>query len=563
MQLTGSELFLKALTREGVDVVFGYPGGVVLGLYDYLYDYPLKHILVRHEQAAVHAAEGYARASGKVGVALVTSGPGATNTVTGLVDAFMDSMPIVVFTGQVPTSLIGNDAFQEADICNISRPITKHNYMVRHTKDIPRIVQEAFYIARTGRPGPVLVDLPKDVLNGKAPEVIPAEVKLRGYNPTTEGHPKQIQKAVDLLLQAKKPVAYVGGGTIISNASTELFEFSTRLGIPTTMTLMGLGAFPGNHPLSLGMLGMHGSYTTNMAVTECDLLLAIGSRFDDRVTGKIDEFAPHAQIVHIDIDPSNISKNIEVDVPIVGDVRSVLQAMLDTIKADPRSATYAASLKPWHEQIKLWHEEHPLSYQKSAEVIKPQSVIETLWEITQGNCIVSTDVGQHQMWTAQYFPFTLPRTNLTSGGLGTMGYGFPAAMGAAMAHPDKLCVSITGDGGFQMNSQELATIAEFNIPVKIIIVNNHFLGMVRQWQEIFYQRRYSASDLSKNPDFVKLAEAYGIRANRVIKPGDLTQAMKDAFAYPGPVLLDVHVEREENVYPMVPPGGTLNNMLLA
>jgi acetolactate synthase-1/2/3 large subunit len=563
MQLTGSELFLNALVREGVSTVFGYPGGVVLGLYDFLYDHKIKHILVRHEQAAVHAAEGYARASGQVGVALVTSGPGATNTVTGLVDAFMDSMPIVVFTGQVPTGLLGNDAFQEADICNITRPITKHNYMVRHTKDIPRIVQEAFHIARTGRPGPVLVDLPKDVLNGKAVEVVPETVHLRGYNPTTEGHPKQIQKAVDMILQAKKPVAYVGGGAIISNASTELFEFSTKLGIPTTMTLMGLGAFPGNHPLSLGMLGMHGSYYANMAVTDCDLLIAIGSRFDDRVTGKVDEFAPHAEIIHIDIDPSNISKNVEVDVPIVGDVKSVLAAMNELVKADTRSAGHAATLKPWHEQIKLWRDEHPLAYVKSDEVIKPQSIMETLFEVTQGNCIVSTDVGQHQMWTAQFFPFTQPRTNLTSGGLGTMGYGFPSSMGAAMAHPDKLCVTITGDGGFQMNQQELATVAENNIPVKIIIVNNSFLGMVRQWQEIFYQRRYSFTDLSKNPNFVKLADAYGIKSWAVTKPGDLKQAMKDAFAHPGPVLLDVHVDREENVYPMVPPGGTLNNMLLA
>jgi acetolactate synthase-1/2/3 large subunit len=563
MQLTGSELFLNALKREGVDVIFGYPGGVLLGLYDFLYDSSIKHILVRHEQASVHAAEGYARATGKVGVALATSGPGATNTVTGLVDAFMDSMPIVVFTGQVPTGLIGNDAFQEADICNITRPCTKHNYMVRHTKDIPRIVHEAFHIARTGRPGPVLVDLPKDVLNGKADEVVPDGVRLRGYNPTTEGHPKQIQKAVDLILSSKKPVAYVGGGAISSDASVDLFEFSTKLTIPTTMTLMGLGAFPGNHPLSLGMLGMHGAYYTNMAVTECDLLIAIGSRFDDRVTGKVSEFAPHAKIIHIDIDPSSISKNIQVDIPIVGDVRNVLQAMNEAIQKDPRAAGYSATLKAWHEQIKSWREEHPLSYNKSDEVIKPQSVMETLWEVTQGNVIVSTDVGQHQMWTAQYFPFTMPRTNLTSGGLGTMGYGFPSAMGAAVGNPDKVTVSITGDGGFQMNQQELATIAEFNIPVKIFIVNNMFLGMVRQWQEIFYQRRYSSSDLAKNPDFVKLADAYGIRGMRVSKPGDLKQVMQDAINHPGPVLLDILVDREENVYPMVPPGGTLNNMLLA
>lgn len=563
MEISGSELFLNALMREGVNVIFGYPGGVVLGLYDYLYDSPIKHILVRHEQAAVHAAEGYARASGKVGVALATSGPGATNTVTGIVDAFMDSMPIVVFTGQVPTGLIGNDAFQEADICGITRPCTKHNYMVRQTKDIPRIVHEAFFIARTGRPGPVLVDLPKDVLNGKAEEVIPKEVRLRGYNPTTEGHPKQIQKALDMILSSKRPVAYVGGGAISADAAPELFEFVTKLQIPTTMTLMGLGAFPGNHPLSLGMLGMHGSYYTNMAVTETDCLIAIGSRFDDRVTGKVSEFAPHANIIHVDIDPSSISKNIQVDIPIVGDVKNVLRSMNALIREDKRVGPFATAMKKWHEQIASWRKEHPLSYKQSDKVIKPQYVCEALWEVTQGNAIVTTDVGQHQMWCAQYYPFTQPRTNLTSGGLGTMGYGFPAAMGAAMACPDKLVVALTGDGGFQMNVQELATIAEFNIPVKIVIVNNFYLGMVRQWQEIFYQRRYSASDLSRNPDFVKLAEAYGIKGMRTSEPKELADALREAFRTPGPVLLDVIVDREENVYPMVPPGGTLNNMLLA
>ena len=564
MELSGSQLFLNALQREGVDTLFGYPGGVLLGLYDTLYDSPIKHILVRHEQAAVHAAEGYARASGKVGVALATSGPGATNTVTGLVDAMMDSMPIVVFTGQVPTGLIGNDAFQEADICGITRPCTKHNYMIRDAADIPRLVAEAFYIARSGRPGPVLVDLPKDILNAKAVEKIPAPVqRLRSYNPTTEGHPKQIQKALDTILASKRPVAYVGGGAISADASPELFEFVTKLQIPTTMTLLGLGAFPGNHPLSMGMLGMHGSYYTNMAVTETDCLIAIGSRFDDRVTGKVDEFAPKAKIIHIDIDPSSISKNIAVDIPIVGDVKNVLTALNERVREDKRVPAFAESMGRWQQQVQTWREEHPLGYQQSETVIKPQYLIEALWEVTQGNAIVSTDVGQHQMWTAQFFPFTLPRTNLTSGGLGTMGYGFPAAMGAAMAHPDKLTIALTGDGGFQMNVQELATIAEFNIPVKIVIMNNQYLGMVRQWQEIFYQKRYSSSDLSHNPDFVKLADAYGIKGMITSNPADLIDALKELFSTPGPGLIDVRVEREENVYPMVPPGGTLNNMLLA
>ena len=561
MELTGAEILVESLKKEGVDTLFGYPGGVVLNVYDVLYDADIRHVLVRHEQAAVHAADGYARASGKVGVALTTSGPGATNTVTGLATAYMDSVPIVVFTGQVPTHLIGNDAFQEADIVGITRPCTKHNYLVKNVRDLPRIIKEAFYLARSGRPGPVLVDLPKDVLVGKTDYVYPDAAKLRGYNPTYEGHIGQIRKALRAIHEARRPVIYVGGGVIISNASRELTEFARRLRIPVTTTLMALGAFPGTDPLFLGMLGMHGTYRANMAVSHCDLLVAIGARFDDRVTGKLDEFAPNARIVHVDIDPTSISKNVVVDIPIVGDAKNVLKKMLGLVQG-PEWEGRDRVLADWHREIEVWKEAHKLDYEQGPDVIKPQYVVEQLREATGGDCIVATEVGQNQMWAAQYFTLDQPRCWLTSGGLGTMGYGFPAALGAQAAFPDKVVIDIAGDGSIQMNIQELATAVQYNLPVKVAILNNGFLGMVRQWQELFYRRRYAYTRLDVAPDFVKLAEAYGALGLRATRPEEVRPVIEKALAHPGPVLMDFQVDPEEGVYPMVPAGAPLTNMLL-
>jgi len=561
MKKTGSQIIVECLKKEGVDLIFNYPGGAVLPLFDELQSAPFRQVLVRHEQAAVHAADGYARATGKVGVVLVTSGPGATNTVTGIATAFMDSIPIIVMTGQVPTLLIGNDAFQEADIIGITRPCTKHNYLVKDIKDLARILKEAFYVARSGRPGPVLIDLPKDTLVNSTEFKYPEKVFIRGYQPTYEGHLGQIQRAVKLILKSKRPVLYVRGGIISSNASKELNLFAERLGIPVTMTMMGLGSFPGNHPLSLGMLGMHGTYWANMAVMESDLLIAIGSRFDDRVTGKIESFAPQAKIIHIDIDPTSISKNVRVDLPIVGDCKRILSKILSILEEEEIDP-FKTGLDKWHHQIEKFKAIHNMNYEQKG-IIKPQHVIEKIFELTKGDAIISTEVGQNQMWTAQYFPFLKPRTLLTSGGLGTMGYGFPAAMGAQAAFPNKLVIDIAGDGSFQMNSQELATVVQYQLPVKVAILNNGYLGMVRQWQEFFYGKRYASSSLEGvTPDFVKLAEAYGAVGLRATKPEEVVPTLKKAFSTSKPVIIDFVVDPEENVYPMVPAGEALNQMRL-
>jgi acetolactate synthase-1/2/3 large subunit len=558
VKMNGAQIFLESLIREQVKVIFGYPGGSVLDVYNYLYESKLQHILVRHEQAAVHAADGYARATGDVGVCLVTSGPGATNTVTGIATAYMDSIPIVVFTGQVPTMLIGNDAFQEADIVGITRPCTKHNYLVREVKEIAATIKEAFYIARSGRPGPVLVDLPKDVLRESAVFHYPEQLTMRSYRPTYKGNKRQIVRAMEEIALAKKPVIIAGGGVILSNASKELTSFARKLSIPVTATLMGLGGFPATDPLSLGMLGMHGTYCANMAVTSCDLLIAIGCRFDDRATGDVNRFAPAAKIIHLDIDPTSISKNIKVDIPIVGDVKEILKDCL-VIASEQK-----VSKEPhdeWLSEIEDWKKTHTLNY-KQTDIIKPQFVIEKLYELTKGDCIITTEVGQNQMWTAQFFTFDKPRTLLTSGGLGTMGYGFPAAIGAQVAFPHKTVIDIAGDGSIQMNIQELATAVQYQLPVKIAILNNHSLGMVRQWQELFYQKRYSHSTFAAHPDFVKLAEAYGAVGLRATKPEEVVPVIKKALATPRTVIMEFVVESEEGVYPIVPAGAPINEMIL-
>jgi acetolactate synthase I/II/III large subunit len=561
MKKTGSQIIVECLKKEGVDTLFNYPGGAVLPLFDELQHAPFRQLLVRHEQAAVHAADGYARATGKVGVAVVTSGPGATNTVTGIATAFMDSIPIIILTGQVPTLLIGNDAFQEVDIIGITRPCTKHNYLVKEVNDVGRIMKEAFYLARSGRPGPILVDLPKDILVDSAEFKYPEKVFIRSYQPTYEGHPGQIQRAVKLIMKSKKPVLYTGGGIISSNASKELTLLAERLGIPVTMTLMGLGGFPGNHPLSLGMLGMHGTYRANMAVMESDLLIAIGSRFDDRVTGKIESFAPQATVIHIDIDPTSISKSVRVDLPIVGDCKRVLSKILSLLEEE-ETDPFKEGLNKWRHQIEKWKALHNMDYQQG-EKIKPQYVIEKIYELTKGDAIITTEVGQNQMWAAQYYQFIKPRTLLTSGGLGTMGYGFPAAMGAQAAFPNKLVIDISGDGSFQMNSQELATAVQYQLPIKVAILNNGYLGMIRQWQEFFYGKRYASSCLEGiSPDFVKLAEAYGAVGLKATKPEEVVPTLKKAFSISKPVIIDFVVDPEENVYPMVPAGEPLNQMRL-
>jgi acetolactate synthase-1/2/3 large subunit len=561
MKKTGSQIIVECLKKEGVDTLFNYPGGAVLPLFDELQHAPFRQLLVRHEQAAVHAADGYARATGKVGVAVVTSGPGATNTVTGIATAFMDSIPIIILTGQVPTLLIGNDAFQEVDIIGITRPCTKHNYLVKEVNDVGRILKEAFYLARSGRPGPILVDLPKDILVDSAEFKYPEKVFIRSYQPTYEGHPGQIQRAVKLIMKSKKPVLYTGGGIISSNASKELTLLAERLGIPVTMTLMGLGGFPGNHPLSLGMLGMHGTYRANMAVMESDLLIAIGSRFDDRVTGKIESFAPQATVIHIDIDPTSISKSVRVDLPIVGDCKRVLSKILSLLEEE-ETDPFKEGLNKWRHQIEKWKALHNMDYQQG-EKIKPQYVIEKIYELTKGDAIITTEVGQNQMWAAQYYQFIKPRTLLTSGGLGTMGYGFPAAIGAQAAFPNKLVIDISGDGSFQMNSQELATAVQYQLPIKVAILNNGYLGMIRQWQEFFYGKRYASSCLEGiSPDFVKLAEAYGAVGLKATKPEEVIPILKKAFSISKPVIIDFEVDPEENVYPMVPAGEPLNQMRL-
>ena len=561
MMLTGAQILMECLKKEGVDLIFGFPGGAVIDIYDELPKHPIRHILVRHEQAAIHAADGYARASGKVGVCLVTSGPGATNTVTGIATAYMDSIPLVIFTGQVPTHLIGNDAFQEADIVGITRPCTKHNYLVKNVADLAETIKQAFYIARTGRPGPVLIDLPKDVVYATTEFSYPESISIRSYNPNYSPNRKQLRKAAELLAQSSRPVIYAGGGVVSSNSAQELTSLAEQCSLPVTTTLMGLGAFPGDHSLWLGMLGMHGTYTANMAVNNCDLLLSIGARFDDRVTGRISSFASGAKIIHIDIDPTSISKNVVVDVPIVADCKLALVGLLEEL-GKVSDVDWATRFAPWNESLVEMRSTYPLTYAKEGEWIKPQSVVEKVFALSDGQAIVSTEVGQNQMWAAQFFTYRHPRTLLTSGGLGTMGYGFPAAIGAQLAFPDKLVVDIAGDGSIQMNIQELATAVSYQIPVKIIILNNGFLGMVRQWQELFYKKNYCATCLHTNPDFVALAKAYGAEGFLIEKHEDLEPTLRAAFAHPGPVIVDVRVEPEENVAPMVPAGAALSEMLL-
>ncbi len=562
--ITGAEILIRCLKEEGVEYLFGYPGGAVLHIYDAIYvQDDVKHVLVRHEQAATHAADGYARATGKTGAVLVTSGPGVTNAVTGIATAYMDSIPMVIISGQVPTPLIGNDAFQEVDSVGITRPCVKHNFLVKDITKLAETIKKAFYIASTGRPGPVLVDVPKDVTIAKAEFHYPKKIKLRSYNPTVKGHAGQIRKAVDLILSAKRPMIYTGGGVILSEGSSELIELTQLLGYPITNTLMGLGAYPATDKQFVGMLGMHGTYESNMGMHHCDVLIAIGARFDDRVTGKIDRFCPEARIVHVDIDPSSISKNVRVDIPIVGSVPHVLRAMINVIR-DEKLRPDTDALARWWRQIDEWRAVKSLSYRNSDTVIKPQFVVQKLYDVTEGKAIITSDVGQHQMWAAQYYPFDRPRQWINSGGLGTMGFGLPAAMGAKFAFPDQDVACITGDGSIQMMTQELATMKQYQTPVKIINLNNGYLGMVRQWQEFFYQKRYSMTYFEALPDFVKLAEAYGHVGMRIDKPGDVEGALREAFAQKErTVFLDFLTDASENVFPMIPAGGSQNEMLLA
>lgn len=559
MQLNGSEMIIHALKNEGVKVVFGYPGGAALNIYDEIYKQNFfEHILTRHEQAAIHAADGYARASGEVGVAIVTSGPGFTNAVTGIATAYMDSIPLVIISGQVPTTLIGTDAFQEIDAVGISRPCTKHNFLVKSIEELPRILKEAFYIARSGRPGPVHIDLPKDISATIGEFNYPNEIKLQTYKPTYKGNPRQIKKVSQAILESKKPLLYIGGGCVASKSSNLIREFCEITHIPVVETLMARGIMPYNHPDLLGMVGMHGSYVANMAMSETDLIIALGARFDDRVTGKLSEFAKYAQIVHIDIDPSSISKIVDVTYPIVGDVSSVLEELLGLIKNDFE----VKNILPWKETLERYNKLHPLSYEDSQEVLKPQWIIKKVGEILGNEALISTDVGQHQMWAAQFYPFNFPRQFITSGGLGTMGFGLPAAMGAKKAFPQKVSINITGDGSILMNIQELMTCSVYNIPVINIILNNNYLGMVRQWQTFFYENRYSNTNLEIQPDFIKLAESFGGVGFVVNTKDEFVESLNKAINSNKSALLDVRIDRYENVLPMVPTGGALFNMML-
>jgi acetolactate synthase-1/2/3 large subunit len=552
-KINGAKALIKCLEKEGVDILFGYPGGQIIPFYNELYDSNMRHILVRHEQAAAHAADGYARATGKIGVCVSTSGPGATNLVTGIATAYMDSVPIVALTGQVPTSMIGNDAFQEADITGITQPITKHNYLVQDAKELPRIVKEAFHIAYTGRPGPVLIDLPKDIQNTEIDFYYPEKVEMRGYKPTYKGNIQQIKRAAEEILNSSMPVIYAGGGVISSNSSCELVELAETINAPVTTTLMGISSIPTDHPLYIGMLGMHGSKYANYAVQESDLIIAVGARFDDRVTGKLESFAPNARVIHIDVDPAEISKNVKVHIPIVGDAKQVLKSLNKYVKR--------CNSEAWIEKINKWKKEYPLTYkQMSPNGVMPQFVIEQISKVCN-DAIIVTEVGQHQMWAAQYFNYSKPRTFITSGGLGTMGYGFPAAMGAKVGRPDKTVIDIAGDGSFQMNSQELATVVQNEIPVVVVILNNGYLGMVRQWQELFYERRYSCTFIKGSVDFVKLAEAYGALGLRAERPSEVGPAIEEAVRSGRPAVVDVIVECEANVYPMVPAGAAINEIL--
>jgi acetolactate synthase-1/2/3 large subunit len=550
--MTGAQILIECLKREGVEVMFGYPGGQVLPIFDKLYDADMRFILTRHEQGAAHAADGYARATGKVGVCIATSGPGATNLTTGIANAYMDSIPIVAITGQVKTFLIGNDAFQEADITGVTRPITKHNYLVKDVLDLARIVREAFYIASTGRPGPVVIDIPSDIQLQETEFIWPETVEIRSYKPTYFGHPGQIKKAAKLISNSQRPVLYVGGGIITSGAHQVLRQLAEKIKTPVTWTLMGIGSFPAAHSLSLGMLGMHGTAYANHAITESDLIIAVGARFDDRVTGRLDTFAPGAKIIHIDIDPASISKNVRVDVPIVGDAKNILGELLEQIKKVPGTAQ-------WLQTVEGFKKKYPLKY-KDGERIKPQYVVEQIYEATGGEAIITTEVGQNQMWAAQWYKYTHPRTFISSGGLGTMGFGFPAAMGAKVGCPDKTVIDIAGDGSIQMNIQELATCVCNKINVKVAILNNGYLGMVRQWQELFYKKRYSQVCIT-SPDFVKLAESYGAVGIKVTKKEDVRPAIEKSLSIDNTVFMDFHVEPEENVYPMVPAGEAINRMI--
>lgn len=554
MKMKGTKILLEGLKREGVEVMFGISGGAVIDIFDALYDEPeIKFYLTRHEQGAAHAADGYARATGKVGVCIATSGPGATNLVTGIATAYMDSIPIVAITGQVYSHLIGNDAFQEADVTGITRPITKHNYLVRDVAELAITVKEAFHVSRTGRPGPVVIDIAKDAQQQETEFHYPEEANIRSYRPTYEGHPRQIAKAAELINDSKQPVIYVGGGLIASGAHEELKELAEKGQIPVTTTLLGLGSFPETHELSLGMLGMHGTGYANHAVMQSDLLIAIGARFDDRVTGKLETFAPNAKIIHIDIDPAAISKNVIVDIPIVGDARRVLVELNKLVrKADTES---------WLKRIDEWKRRYPLSYNQNGNAVKPQHVVEQVYEATKGDAIIVTEVGQNQMWAAQFYKYTKPRTFLSSGGLGTMGYGFPAAIGAQVGCPDKLVFDIAGDGSIQMNIQELTTAVANKLPVKVAILNNRYLGMVRQWQDLFYDGRLSGVDLATNPDFVKVAEAFGATGIKVTQPEEVRPAIEQAINTPGPVFMDFIVDRSENVFPMVPSGASIDEMI--
>jgi acetolactate synthase-1/2/3 large subunit len=560
MKLTGAQILMEVLKEEEVDSIFGYPGGAIIDIYDELEKTDIHHVLVRHEQAAVHAADGYARAKSRVGVCLVTSGPGVTNTITGIASAYMDSVPIVILSGQVPTALIGNDAFQEVDIVGITRPCTKHNYLVMSIEDLAATVKEAFYLARSGRPGPILVDIPKDITKETTEYTPGKKVKLKSYNPTYNPNMKQLKKIGKLIESSERPMIFAGGGIILSKASRELTEMARKTRIPVTTSLMGLGAFPETDPLSLGMIGMHGTYRANMCTSVCDLMIAIGVRFDDRVTGKTDAFASQSQIVHIDIDPTSIRKNIPVTIPVVGDCKISLEHLNQLID-QLELGNLDQKRKPWFDQIEEWKNTNSLAYEQK-EVIKPQFVVEKLYELTKGQAIITTEVGQNQMWAAQYYQFDRPNHFITSGGLGAMGFGLPAAIGAQVAFPEATVVDIAGDSSIQMNIQEMATAVQSGLPVKVVILNNGYMGMVRQWQELFYDKRYVSTCMDCAPDFVKLAEAYGAVGLRATKPEEVESVLSEGLKIPKPVIMDFVVEKEEGVYPMVPAGAAITDMLL-
>jgi len=562
--MTGADILINALAAEGVEYVFGYPGGAVLHIYDAMFKQrKIQHILVRHEQGATHAADGYARATGKPGVVLVTSGPGATNAITGIATAYMDSSPLVIITGQVPTPLIGNDAFQEVDSVGISRPCVKHNFLVNDVNQLANTIKKAFYIATTGRPGPVLVDIPKDITAQSAPFEYPDSIEMRSYKPVLNGHSGQIRRAVDLILSAKRPMIYTGGGVILGNGSQKLTEFTRLLGYPITQTLMGLGSYPATDQQFLGMLGMHGTYEANMTMHDCDVLIAIGARFDDRVTGDLEKFCPYAKIVHVDVDPSSISKNVKVDLPIVGAVDRVLGEMIQLIKESEQQPDSEA-LAAWWKQINTWRATNCLHYEQNSDVIKPQFVLEKLYELTDGDAFITSDVGQHQMFVAQFYKFTKPRRWINSGGLGTMGFGMPAAMGVKLAYPDETVVCVTGEASIQMCIQELSTCKQFDLPLKIVNLNNGYMGMVRQWQEMFYDKRYSHSYVDTLPDFIQLANSYGHVGMQISKPGDVEGALKEGLANKDAlVFMDFIIDPDTNVYPMVAAGKAHNDMVLA